>query len=179
MELSQPSGLGAHPTPALGGHSGAGAAGCLGELLAERFPWRKKQRSWEFQVLEGGWGWPCTPTRLCFPPAHTHVGLCQMCPHVLTHRCQHMHVHMCSHTHVRADAGVHMTWSRGCTDAAWPHGPTRSHTRVDTPPHGPAHTCPCPDMLPLTSPMPTPRFNTPEARWVVGEWGTAGPGMGT
>ena len=28
-ELTQPSGLGAHPAPALRGHSGAGAAGCL------------------------------------------------------------------------------------------------------------------------------------------------------
>lgn len=50
------------------------------------------------------------PLHACaLPPTCMHVGLCQMCPHVLTYRCWHMRVCTFTHPCLRGHTHAHCT----------------------------------------------------------------------
>lgn len=104
------------------------------------------------------------------PRAHVHVGLCQMCPHVLTYRCPPIRVFTCScHCMVvwlRRHIALHTRAHLAMHASRWSH----RVTHVDRSPHGPTHVFPCPNMLPA----PSHQHHDSGCPWGCATWGAEG-----
>lgn len=142
---------------------------------------------------EGGHCGSPEPLHACaLLPARVHVGLCQMCPRVLTYRCRRVRVHVFTHPCLREHARAHcvVTWlhrhaALHTRVPAWPrahpavHASTWSHAQSRTCTGVCRYTSPWSRtrVLPLSSPVPAPRFGVSLGPCNLGGGGQSrGPG---